>query len=83
MANMITLHDDLNDEQFEYVCDRFESKLDDLQSDLNDVQYEIVNAIYTAVVCLDEITKSELLTIKSIVSRDDVITILDRQLRKM
>lgn len=83
MANMITLHDDLNDEQFEYVCDRFESKLDDLQSDLNDVQYEIVNAIYTAVVCLDEITKSELLTIKSIVSRDDVITILDRLLRKM
>lgn len=83
MANMITLHDDLNDEQFEYVCDRFESKLDDLQSDLNDVQYEIVNAIYTSVVCLDEITKSELLTIKSIVSRDDVITILDRLLRKM
>lgn len=83
MANMITLHDDLNDEQFEYVCDRFESKLDDLRADLNDVQYDIVNAIYTALVCLDEITKSEVLTIKSIVSRDDVITILDRQLRKM
>lgn len=83
MANMITLHDDLNDEQFEYVCDRFESKLDDLRADLNDVQYDIVNAIYESLVCLDEITKSEVLTIKSIVSRDDVITILDRQLRKI
>lgn len=83
MTNMIALHDYHDDDQFNHICDRMDSKLDDYFSSGNRDGYEILKAIQYSMLSLQPLTRSELLTIKSLVNDYGCVEMIESILRKM